>query len=859
MDNAKTETLPAVGRKARRVLFAFGVLVALVLVAAFAGKELAERKIGDRLRETAARRGLVVSWQDVELGLDGRIEVSGVTFHTEREGRFEGEIESIETKTTISAILAGERPTVFRIRGAVVTLDSPGLQGIRSKQDGEPATALEGSDALELSVDSLDAVFELDDEHNVACHASALAAQIHPVRAMSGTVTCRSSIFGGVESGDLHVTATHDPGLAPEPWQVELTPAEGFRPVAGMSVNHIRASLGDNQAHVQLAELELDADQAELDLGVEGLSVDLDSVEIALQQGNDGWFAQRIEAGPGRVLLRSSTDPGIEATEVEASLTDAEPPDDEDQPEALPLNELEASADQQPAPQLDWQEIEGKLRRVEELLATSMALATSLADRVDVADISVSVETGPSQIIPATLTSFTALPGQATLLVQFAEHEISAAIENAVAPESEAGLVMVVTVDHLDLAKMSETIGRAEMFSGVADAQLTVTTGDVFELKLTFNSPDLVFRHDSVSPEPIALLPVQGETQVRLSSTEDDRLLITTEGSLGEHVRGTAVVRVRETDDGPRLTAEFSVDEARCRHLLQSIPEGLFLHMDRDDIRLRGRSGLDGTVRYTFGNHRSFSLSFGETFPGTCEITRMPRGFRPEVVAEDDYRHVVSENYTTETVVVGPGTSSWVPMEDLPTYIPAIMYLTEQRNFYDDPAISVSLISKAVRVNLIFGRWAYGGSTVTQQLVKNLFLDRGKTLARKLEEAIVSWALEEVVSKDRVLELYLNCIEFGPDVWGIGTAAEYYFGIPATELSPIQASYLAGLKPAPRSGGSHRRRGRSPRRQRWQDRLLHHIQLLADRGFISQDYVDAQESFIIPLGEAVEPRIAPID
>ena len=74
------------------------------------------------------------------------------------------------------------------------------------------------------------------------------------------------------------------------------------------------------------------------------------------------------------------------------------------------------------------------------------------------------------------------------------------------------------------------------------------------------------------------------------------------------------------------------------------------------------------------------------------------------------------------------------------------------------------------------GRFVYGGSTISQQLVKNLFLTRQKNISRKIEEAIITWKMEEVVSKDRIMELYLNCIEFGPNIYGIRHAAQHYFG-----------------------------------------------------------------------------------
>ncbi|MCA9565009.1 MAG: transglycosylase domain-containing protein, partial [Myxococcales bacterium] len=417
-----------------------------------------------------------------------------------------------------------------------------------------------------------------------------------------------------------------------------------------------------------------------------------------------------------------------------------------------------------------------------------------------------------------------------------------------------------------------ETLGVGDLVSGALDFNLMLSASDRFQFQASLSSDDLTFFHPMVSPLPIEFLPFSLQSSINFDAQAQERLRFAVDGRLGEDVVAQSQIRILDEEDGTRMVLDFEVEETDCQDLLRSIPAGFFVDLPRDEIRLRGEAGLDGQFRYTFGNPRSFRMNIGESFPGTCEINRMPRGYRPEELLRTTYRHVIPPEYTyaeeyvsgEDYIAVGPATRGYRTLEELPAFIPAIMYLTEQRDFYEDPAISLRLIERAVRINLIYGRWAYGASTVTQQLVKNLYFDRSKTLARKLQEAIVAWAVESVVPKDRILELYLNCIEFGPDVYGIEAAAQYYFNVSAHQLTPIQASYLAGLKPAPSSGGPYRERGFSPSRQRWQDRLEHHIQMLADRGFIDQSYVDAQESFIIPLGDnaippAEELEIQPLD
>ena len=197
-------------------------------------------------------------------------------------------------------------------------------------------------------------------------------------------------------------------------------------------------------------------------------------------------------------------------------------------------------------------------------------------------------------------------------------------------------------------------------------------------------------------------------------------------------------------------------------------------------------------------------------------------------------------------VLVGPGLATYVPLGTLPRHVPAAAYLSEEILFYQNRGISLGLIEKALRINLERGRFVYGGSTVTQQLVKNLFLSRHKTLARKLQEALISLRIDEVVSKDRVLELYLNCIEFGPDLYGIGPASRHYFGKEARDLTPMEAVFLAVIKPSPSIGERLKRRGQLSERDWLQKRIKTIFERLVEHNVLTTEEAQrAQEQELL--------------
>jgi hypothetical protein len=214
----------------------------------------------------------------------------------------------------------------------------------------------------------------------------------------------------------------------------------------------------------------------------------------------------------------------------------------------------------------------------------------------------------------------------------------------------------------------------------------------------------------------------------------------------------------------------------------------------------------------------------------------------------------VTEGVSDEAdVQVGPGLDSYVPLEEMPPYVGGAAYLSEEINFYRDGGWNLALIERALQTNFEEERFVYGGSTVTQQLVKNLFLTRRKTLARKVREAIIAWRIQGVVRKDRVLELYLNCIEFGEDLYGIGPAAKHYFDKPAAELTPLQAVFLAVIKPAPWFGDRFRDEGTTPESGWWYDRIDEIMGRLVDKAFIDESTAEGAKPYVLEWNDNGTP------
>jgi membrane peptidoglycan carboxypeptidase len=132
-------------------------------------------------------------------------------------------------------------------------------------------------------------------------------------------------------------------------------------------------------------------------------------------------------------------------------------------------------------------------------------------------------------------------------------------------------------------------------------------------------------------------------------------------------------------------------------------------------------------------------------------------------------------------------------------YVLGAFVAAEDGRFFEHHGFDPTQIARSLEIDLRDHRLARGGSTISQQLVKNAFLTQRRSLDRKLEEAILTWRLESRLDKKTILERYLNIIELGPHIFGIRPASQYWFSVSAREMSVKQAAFLAALTSEPQT------------------------------------------------------------
>jgi monofunctional biosynthetic peptidoglycan transglycosylase len=139
----------------------------------------------------------------------------------------------------------------------------------------------------------------------------------------------------------------------------------------------------------------------------------------------------------------------------------------------------------------------------------------------------------------------------------------------------------------------------------------------------------------------------------------------------------------------------------------------------------------------------------------------------------------------------------WLPYARISANLKRAVVAAEDAKFLDHQGFDWEAIQKAIEKNEREGRVVAGASTISQQLAKNLFLSGERTWARKGEEALITWMLENTLSKRRILELYLNFAEWGEGIFGAESAARHHFGVSAAALTPEQSAWLAAILPSP--------------------------------------------------------------
>ena len=295
-------------------------------------------------------------------------------------------------------------------------------------------------------------------------------------------------------------------------------------------------------------------------------------------------------------------------------------------------------------------------------------------------------------------------------------------------------------------------------------------------------------------------------------------------GALHVRTHGT----IEESREHFALALAVDVAPAACQALLDSTPQGLLPTVR--SARMAGTFGA--TSRVSFDTRSIDKLVLEYQIDDRCKLAEVPPDLARERFTSSFTYRTYHPDGTPSDTSTGPGTTAWTDLDDISPFMIAAVLTTEDGAFYKHHGFNHSAIRNSAAANLKARRFVRGASTITMQLAKNLFLSREKTLSRKIEELVLTDYLEQAFRKDDMMELYLNVIEFGPDVYGVTRAAEYYFGRKPEELNLPESFFLASIMPSPVRYGRLRDKGQVS--EGWMKHIQTLMEIAAKNGKVSR-------------------------
>jgi hypothetical protein len=327
----------------------------------------------------------------------------------------------------------------------------------------------------------------------------------------------------------------------------------------------------------------------------------------------------------------------------------------------------------------------------------------------------------------------------------------------------------------------------------VLETRATVTGDGVLRVHASGALSQLGIQHPGLAAQPLSDVDLGWSGDIELDFKQH-RLKVSQAELTVERVQLFLELALEAIERDLKLELSARVPRTECDDLLGAAPHGLL--PDLAGLHLGGTFALDTSVSMDTRVLADTKVSW--EWDNKCSVSETPEAFDPKRFREP-FTHVVLDAKGDEMeLTTGPTTESWVPLDEISRHMETALIVCEDSRFWNHRGFDSKAIQDSIADNLKAGHFVRGASTLSMQLAKNLYLGKEKTLSRKLQQTLLTLLLEERMSKQDILELYLNVVEFGPDVYGIRQAAQHYFSVHPSELSLGQALFLATLLPRPK-------------------------------------------------------------
>ncbi len=250
------------------------------------------------------------------------------------------------------------------------------------------------------------------------------------------------------------------------------------------------------------------------------------------------------------------------------------------------------------------------------------------------------------------------------------------------------------------------------------------------------------------------------------------------------------------TEEDTIYKLKLDVAKMKAQDFITSLPKGLFSHFEG----MEAEGDFDYSLNFKYNKNKPNQLVFDSNLnKENLKITKYGEANLAKLNEQFTYR-AIDKGVAQRPILVGSANPNFTPLDQIAPYLEKAVLTSEDPSFFHHRGFINEAFKQSIVKNIRTEKFARGASTISMQLVKNVFLTREKTLSRKLEEILLVYILENnrIASKSRMLEVYFNVIEWGPNVYGIGEAAQFYFQKKPIDLNLNECLFLASIVPKPK-------------------------------------------------------------
>jgi hypothetical protein len=250
-----------------------------------------------------------------------------------------------------------------------------------------------------------------------------------------------------------------------------------------------------------------------------------------------------------------------------------------------------------------------------------------------------------------------------------------------------------------------------------------------------------------------------------------------------------------DTEEDTIYRLKVAIPKMKAQDFISSLPDGLFTHFEG----MEATGDFDYKLNFKFNTNKPNQLVFDSNLKKeNLQITKYGEANLSKINGDFIYRAIIKD-VLQRPILVGTDNQNYTPLDQISPYLQKCVLTSEDPSFFNHRGFINEAFKQSIVKNIRTKKFSRGASTISMQLVKNVFLTREKTLSRKLEEILLVYLLENnrISSKERMLEVYFNIIEWGPNVYGIGEASQYYFQKKPIDLTLNECLYLARIIPSP--------------------------------------------------------------